>query len=110
MADPAESRWRLLVLRLDMVQAAVNERCRMRGLLQLRTPQLRAPDTTWVGIVSLIAAFIALVLLAFTRREAWWAPAISLGIILATTICTTIAISIGAQRPDALDSLLSLTT
>ena len=35
---------------------------------------------------------------------------IGLGIILVTTICTTIAVSVGTQRPDALGALMSLTT
>ena len=124
MADSAESRWRLLGVGLVvLVVQAVATYCgwiffNMHSMsfvgcgdyCNFELLNFARQTQHWVGTVSLVAAFIALVLLAFKGREAWWAPAIGLSIILVTTICTTIAISIGAQHPDALGSLVSLTT
>ena len=124
MAEATESRWRLLGVGLLMltlqavatycgwmwftVQSMSVAGCGDYCNYELLSFALQTQH--WVGVVSLIVAFIALVLLAFRGRQAWWAPAIGLGIILVTTICTTIAVSVGTQRPDALGALMSLTT
>ena len=124
MTEQTESRWRLLGVGLLVlvVQAVATYCCWIWFNVQslavagcgdyCNYELLNFAHQTqhWVGLVSLTAAFIALVLLAFRGRQAWWGPAIGLGIILVTTICTTIAVSIGTQRPDALGALISLTT
>ena len=124
VAEPTESRWRLLGVGLlvFVVQAAAAYFCWLWVVLgalsvagcgdncNYELGGSAVQTQRWVGVVSLIVAFVALVLLAFRGRQAWWVPAIGLGIILVTTICTTIAVSVGTQHPDALGALMSLMT